>query len=122
MPTPLQNSPIPPHAAEQATPLTALEVEIAHRKQFGCRIVSVAEMEREFNALGYTLDRSMDCRSNARYVNSGRTYPACSTGLKEIDTGQSAFHYQSRRDENFRAMQTLRMEISAVSRGALLEA
>jgi hypothetical protein len=98
-----------------------LQVEIEHRKAHGCRQVSVAEMEAEFNALGYTMDRNLDCRSMSRYLESGRSYPCCTTGLKEIDTGMSAFHFAARRDDKFRAMQKLRQEIFAVSRGATLE-
>jgi hypothetical protein len=99
-----------------------LKAEIEYRLSIGCRLVSVREMERQFRALGYTLDRSLDCRSIARYLDSGRCYPACTTGVSEIDTGKSAFHVEARRDSNFRAMQQLRLDIFAVSRGHILEA
>ncbi len=101
--------------------MDALETEIAHRKQHGAQELTVAQFTARFAALGYSLDRSLDCRAPARYLNTGRAYPACSTGLKESDTGMSAFHYAARRDARFREMQELRGKIFAVSRGAILE-
>lgn len=90
----------------------------------GRQILSVAEFAARFAALGYKLDRSLDCRAPARYItgpHAGESYLACTTGLKEADTGLSAFHYQARRDDTFRKMQELRGQICAISRGALLE-
>lgn len=99
-----------------------LEAEIAYRLSIGCERLSVRAMENRFLALGYELDRSLDCRAMSRYLSSGRTYPTCTTGVKERDTGRSAFHFESRRDANYRAMQKLRQDVFAVSRGAILEA
>jgi hypothetical protein len=102
----------------------ALQQEIDYRISIGCRMVSVAQMDSEFRALGYRLDRSMDCRSVGRYLTgprAGTSHPVCTTGLKECDTGAGAWHYESRRDENFRRMQQLRNEVFAISRGAILE-
>lgn len=90
----------------------------------GREILTVHELSERFRVLGYRLDRSMDCRSNARFMTgayAGESYPCCTTGIVEIDTGMSAFHYQARRDANFKRMQKLRGEICAVSRGFLLE-
>lgn len=90
----------------------------------GMQILTVKEFSARFAALGYKLDRSMDCRSNARFMTgeyAGEVYPCVTTDIREIDTGMSAFHYQARRDENFKAMQKLRGEICAITRGALLE-
>lgn len=90
----------------------------------GTRIVSVATLAAKYAALGYTLDRSMDARSMARYVtgpHAGLSYPCVTTGLRESDTGRSAWHVDARRDDNFKAMQRLRGEVVAISRGALLE-
>ena len=99
-----------------------LKAEIEYRLSIGCRLVSVREMERQFRALGYALDRHLDCRSIARYLDGGRSYPSCTTGVRDVDTGRSAFHVDARRDNNFRVMQQLRLEIFAVSRGHILEA
>lgn len=101
-----------------------MEEEIAYRISLGCEMLSVAALGARFKALGYTLDRTMDARAPARYLTgerAGRTYPACTTGLKETDTGLSAFHYQARRDGKFEAMQRMRDDVFAVSRGAILE-
>ena len=87
--------------------------------------VSVAEFDRRFAALGYRVDRDGDCRGTARYMTgawAGASYPACSTGLREADTGLRAFNADARRDAAFRAMQELRGEIFAVTRdGFILE-
>lgn len=101
--------------------MLAIEQVIAYE---GREKLTIAAFAARFAALGYSLDRDMDCRSPARYVTgpfAGESYLCCTTGLKETDTGLSAFHYKARRDDNFRKMQELRHEICAVSRGALLE-
>jgi hypothetical protein len=101
--------------------MSALEKEIAFRVAGGGELLTVAQFRRRFKALGYSLDRRLDCRCMARYLDDGRTYPCRTTGLRETDTGMSAFHYQARRDDKFKAMQELRGQILAVSRGAILE-
>lgn len=102
----------------------SLKGEIANRLSSGARHVSVAQMGKEFLALGYRLDRSMDCRSVARIMTgprAGETYPCCSTSLTEISSGLGYAHYQAGRGANFRRMMELRNEIFAVSHGAILE-
>lgn len=102
-----------------------LDAELSYRKEQGQAPVSVAEFTARFAALGYQLDRSMDCRALARYMTgerAGTAYPCCSTGVIEADTKLSAFNCDARRDERFRAMQELRGSIYAVSRGYILEA
>lgn len=103
-----------------------LEAELASRAATGIyERLSVAEMEARFRALGYRLDRSLDCRCMSRYMtgpDAGRSYPCITTGVKEADTGLSAFNADARRDANFRAMQELRQTVFAVTRGAILEA
>jgi hypothetical protein len=102
-----------------------LDAELAYRKEQGQAPVSVAEFTARFAALGYQVDRSMDCRALARYMTgerAGTAYPCCSTGMREADTKLSAYNRDARRDERFQAMQKLRGEIFAVSRGHILEA
>ena len=101
---------------------TTLQTEIDYRLGLGCEMISVPQFVSRFAALGYRVNRSMDCRSTARYLDNGRTYPACSTGMDEADTGRSAYHFESRRDSKFEAMQALRGQVFAISRGAILEA
>lgn len=98
-----------------------LQVEIDHRLSLGCERLSVAGLARRFSELGYTLDRQSDCRCTARYLDDSRTYPCCTTGVKESDTGLSAWNIHARRDANYKAMQELRQQVFAVSRGHLLE-
>lgn len=100
---------------------TPLEVEVEHRLALHCEKVTVEEMERRYMALGYKLDRNLDCRCTAQYLQSGRTYPSISTNLKEADTGTNAFNYNARRDRNFELMQEMRGQIFAVTTGAILE-
>lgn len=101
---------------------SALRVEIQHRINLGCEILTIPQFVARFAALGYRVDRSMDCRAMARYLDDGRTYPACNTGMSEADTGRSAYHFESRRDSKFQAMQALRGQVFSISRGAILEA
>ena len=92
--------------------------------KLGMEIVPVGEMERRVRALGYELDRDLDCRAVSRVLtgpHAGLSYPCITTGLREADTKRSAFHYQARRDGRFKDLQALRGTIAAISRGALLE-
>jgi len=101
-----------------------LKREIDDRLANGSRQVTVAQMGREFLALGYKLDRAMDCRCNARYMTgprAGESYPCITTSVREISTGLRFAHCQAGRGDNFKAMQKLRGEIFAVTRGAILE-
>ncbi len=54
---------------------------------------------------------------------AGISYPSVTTGIREADTGMSAFHVDARRDANFAKLQQMRLsgEYFAVSRGAILE-
>jgi hypothetical protein len=103
-----------------------LEKELADRRANGQTPVTLTQMKQILGNLGYRLDRSMDCRHVARYMagpKAGRSYPAISTGIKEIDTGKSAFHFEARRDDNFKKLQEMRFNEScfAVVHGCILE-
>ena len=103
----------------------SLQQEIARREAAGCERLSVSGMAERFALLGYRLDRSLDCHGVARLTTSdGETlsYPCVTTGVKERDSGLSAFNVDARRDHAFRAMQELRQTVYAVTRGAILEA
>lgn len=96
-----------------------LERELQWRAARGEFPLSVAEFGARFAALGYRIDRSDDCRGNARHMTgerAGESYPCCTTGIVEADTGLRAFNRNARRDDRFRAMQELRGEIFAVTR------
>jgi hypothetical protein len=103
---------------------TALEMRAILESRCSLEFVTVDELTQRVAALGYRLDRSLDCRAEARFISGplgGMTYPCCTTYIVEADTGRSAFHYQARRDTNFCKLQELRGEIATVSRGAILE-
>ena len=96
------------------------EAEIAFMTSHGVERLSVADFCARFAALGYTVDRSDDCKSMARYMTgarAGQSYPSCTTGINESDTGLRALNIHARRDSNFDAMQRLRGEIFAVNSG-----
>lgn len=102
----------------------ALALEVAARVADGCEHLTVAALGERYAALGYELDRAMDCRAPSRYMTgprAGFSYPACTTGVRERDTGLSAFNVDARRDDNYRAMQALRRNAFAVTGGAILE-
>lgn len=94
-----------------------LAKELAYRAAKGMHPLPVKVFCERFAALGYRIDRSDDCRSNARYMTgerAGESYPCCTTGIVEADTGLRAFNRDARRDERFAAMQALRGEVFAV--------
>ena len=106
--------------------MSKLQQELDRRKARGDAPVTLAQMKRALAAIGYRLDRSLDCASMNRYLTgdcAGQSYPAINTGVKEADTGLSAFNVNARRDENFKALQRMRFneELFAVVRGRILE-
>lgn len=102
-----------------------LRREIQRRDAAGIERVSMAELRRRYQELGYDFDRSFDCRATATIMTgpgAGDTYPCCTTGVIECDTRRSAFHVESRRDRNFERMQELRFSGPyAISRGYIFE-
>lgn len=55
---------------------------------------------------------------------AGESYPCCTTGIDEIDTGLSFANCDARRDTNFRALQELRAsgELFAVTNDGYIRA
>lgn len=103
-----------------------LEAELAARAQDGYKPITVKELDATLRGLGYRLDRDKDCHGNSQYMAGPRawlTYPCITTGVREIDTGLSAFHVDARRDANFATLQEMRMNQShfAVIKGSILE-
>ena len=104
----------------------ALERELARRAKHGHKPTTVAGMSVALLAIGYKMDRSMDCRSDNLHVsgeNAGESYPAVNVGVVEADTGLSFANIDARKDDNFHALQSLRYneELFAVVRGRILE-
>lgn len=99
--------------------------ELTYRKSQGNRPVALAEISRQLGALGYCLNLDLYCRGCSRILagpRAGTSYPSAFAGISEINTRRSAFHFESRRDANFKALQALRMTgLFAVNRGAIFE-
>ena len=100
-----------------------LASEVSRRLESGACRVSLREMDRRLSAIGYQLDRSMDCEGVNRYMTGphvGSTYPAVNLQAREIDTGRSAYNVEARRDANYRRFQDeMRHGMFAVARGRL---
>lgn len=87
---------------------------------------TLSNLEAELKKLGYCLDRSMDCKATSTWrtgERAGKSFSCISTGIKEIDTGKSAFHFEARRDKNFDALQAMRYQgaFVAMRKGHILE-
>lgn len=96
------------------------ELEFLDKK--GYKPSTLEEIARELRSIGYKLDRGMDCKGLARHMTgerAGSSYPSLTTGVNEIDTGRSAFHFESRRDANFEKLQKMRQYVFAVVRGRI---
>lgn len=102
----------------------SVQAEIEFRLRNGGRQVSIAQIGAELATLGYRLDRDGDCRSVARYMTgerAGQSYPACALRAVQKDDGKCAFHFEARRDANYKAFTGLRDEIFAVSGECIFE-
>lgn len=103
-----------------------LQKELARRRANGHTPMTVKQMEQTLGNLGYRLDRNKDCRQLVRITDgpdAGVSYPAILTGVAEIDTGKGAFHFEARRDDNYKKMYEMHFNESmfAVVRGCILE-
>lgn len=101
-----------------------LTAEIARRIASGMEQLSMEQLQARFAALGYRFDRSCDCKGMARYMSgeyAGHAYPALTLYPVQADNGLSAWNAEARRDSQFQAMQRLRKQLFAVSRGAIVE-
>ena len=89
------------------------------------RPMSREQFVQAFAQLGYRIDFGMKADSLARYMtgpHAGDCYPVRTFGVREADTGRSAFHYESRRDGRFAAMQALRLRAYYLAAGRICEA
>jgi len=106
--------------------METLNTELSARAADGHKPATLETIGAALRAIGYRLDRSMDCRHIARWMSgprAGASYPCISTGIKEIDSGRSFAHFESRRDANFHTLQDMRSSgaVFAVTRGHILE-
>ena len=98
----------------------SLAVEIAFQLARGAQQVTVAELDRRLGSLGYKRYRITLASGTARNMSTGNAYPSTTYGLKEIDTGMSAFHFTARRDEKFKALKKLCSKTFAIRRGRMI--
>jgi hypothetical protein len=104
----------------------SLNAELARRAERGLYPVTMAELDSRLRAIGYRLDRSMDCMSSNRYMTgefAGESYPACNLYPVQCDDGLSFANVDVRRDASFSQLQDWRMSgaLFAVAHGALYE-
>lgn len=97
---------------------TNLRIEVEKAIECGMSMVSRTELDSMIKKLGYVRDKESRCACIARNLTTGNTYPNVNFGVIEKDTGRSAFHFESRRDANFQALQKIRMDIFCVVRNA----
>lgn len=110
--------------AQPTTLSPDLADEVAYRLTIGGKQVTLETLAEELKAIGYRLDRSMDCKHVARYMTgdrAGKTYPACGLRPVQIDDGIAWCHVDARRDANFNALKAIRDTLFAVSGGCLME-
>lgn len=93
-----------------------LRIEVESALRAGMKLVSLAELDEMIDQLGYARDKSMRCTCIAKNLATGNTYPNVSFGVREKDTKRSAFHFESRRDENFKKLQEIRFDTFSVVR------
>jgi hypothetical protein len=97
-----------------------LELEVTESLRSGGKQLTMAALKAEVESLGYRINRDMRAVGVAKNMTTGNTYQSVTFGLDEADTGRSAFHFESRRDGNFKALQELRRRSFVVSRGAMV--
>jgi hypothetical protein len=89
--------------------------------------LTVKEINARLEALGYRLERSLDCRCNALYVDGahdGDTYPCITVNIRHKASKMSFANVDAPRGADFQALQALRLsgELYAVTRdGYILE-
>ena len=86
----------------------------------GVAQVTVPEIAKRLRAFGYELQPGSRCSGTARNMTTGASYKCVTWGVREQDTKQSAYHFESRRDAQFKAMQQLRQEVFAYVRGYII--
>ncbi len=77
-------------------------------------------LDRRLAALGYEREFDSRCAGAAKNLTTGNTYASVTWGVRERDTKQSAFHFQSRRDTNFQNLQQLRQDVFVFVRGSII--
>ncbi len=98
--------------------------EKALQEKEGRQHVTLAVAATLLATMGYRIDRDRDAKCVARLMNGereGQTFPCLTTGINEADTGRSFAHIDSRRDDNFRALQQFRSDFFSSNRTHIIE-
>ncbi len=99
------------------TTFSGLYTEVKHSHECGMEQLTMATLDARLAELGYKRESDSRCTCIARNLTTGNSYPCVTYGVKESDTGMSAFHFEARRDDKFKALQALRFNAFAVVRG-----
>lgn len=89
----------------------AVAREVAHRLQNGHIQVTLSQFEEKLSAIGYRLNRRLDCKGVSLYMTgerAGESYPACNMYPVQADDGLSWCHVDARRDRNFDELKRIR--------------
>lgn len=86
-----------------------VKAELERCRNAGVDVLKFEDLRQKVEKLGYTIDFKMIAYSIATDCRTGETFNAVTFGIKESDTGLSAFNYEARRDDNFKALQELRL-------------
>ena len=85
----------------------------------GMKQVTVAQYDADIRAFGFNLDRSMDCRSMARCLSTGRAYASTTSCARQIRTGAGFANTACDRDEGWRRFMEYRKDHFAIVRGSI---
>lgn len=98
--------------------MTPEEIETEAMINAGCIQVSMDIMRALFSELGYRLDD--ECKGMHTNLTTGNSYMGTTIQPVQIDNGVRAFNISGRRDDNYRKMQQLRLDVFAVVRGRIV--
>lgn len=107
-------------ATETARHANGLDIEVEASLKAGARQMTLPVIRTELRRIGYEIDPGTRAAGVFRNLDTGNNYPGATYGVCEIDTRMSAFHYQARRDANFRALQEFRQWTFTVSGGRMV--
>lgn len=99
---------------------TNTEREFSALVKAGVERVRLLELDTRLEVLGYEREPDSRCAGIAKNMTTGNTYKCVTWSVRERDTKQSAYHYQSRRDARFKKMQQLRQAVFVYARGCII--
>lgn len=98
--------------------MNAMEIERESLIAAGMKEVSLTQYAADILAMGFKLDRSMDCHCMARDMATGRTFPAITSCARQIETGAGFANTTCNRDAaGWTQFMAYRREHFAIVRG-----